>query len=92
MFKNQRLLLGNITDISLLNENNEFKLIELYKEIDDFSSNSSILENEPIDVLIKYIDLSDPNLNRNGIKQIPKDKDNDELLYSVRSIKKYTMD
>ena len=85
-------MLGNITDISLLNENNEFKLIELYKEIDDINSNSSILENEPIDVLIKYIDLSDPNLNRNGIKQIPKDKDNDELLYSVRSIKKYTMD
>ena len=86
--KNQRLLLGNITDISLLNENNEFKLIELYKEIDDFSSNSSILENEPIDVLIKYIDLSDPNLNRKGIKQIPKDKDNDELKYCVRSILK----
>ena len=32
------------------------------------NSNSSILENEPIDVLIKYIDLSDPNLNRKGIK------------------------
>ena len=79
-------MLGNI--ISLLNENNEFKLIELYKEIDDINSNSSILENEPIDILIKYIDLSDPNLNRKGIKQISKDKDNDELLYSVRSILK----
>jgi len=27
-------------------------------------------------------------LNRKGIKQISKDKDNDELLYSVRSILK----
>ena len=86
--KSQKLILGNITDISKLNENNEFKFIQLYKEVNNMNSNSSILENEPIDVLIKYIDLSDPNLNRKGIKQIPKDKDNDELKYCVRSILK----
>ena len=86
--KSQKLILGNITDISKLNENNEFKFIQLYKEVNNMNSNSSILENEPIDVLIKYIDLSDPNLNRKGIKQIPKDKDNDELKYSIRSILK----
>ena len=48
-----------------------------------------MIEKEPIDVLIKYIDLRDPNLKRNGIHQINKDYDNDELKYSVRSILKY---
>ena len=42
----------------------------------------------PIDVLIKYIDLYDPNLNRTGIHQIDKDYDNEELRYSLRSILK----
>ena len=45
-----------------------------------------ILENEPIDVLIKYIDLRDKSLKREGIKQIYKDFDNEELRYCVRSI------
>ena len=38
-----------------------------------------LIEKEPIDVLIKYIDLKDPDLNRNGIHQIDKDYDNEEL-------------
>ena len=45
-----------------------------------------ILNNEPIDILIKYIDLRDPDLKRNGIHQIAKDYDNEELRYSLRSI------
>ena len=48
----------------------------------------NIVEKEPIDVFIKYIDLSDKTLNRTGIKQIYKDEDNEELWYSVRSILK----
>ena len=36
--------------------------------------------------MIKYIDLRDPNLLRNGIHQISKDYDNEELRYSLRSI------
>ena len=39
-------------------------------------------------MLIKYIDLKDPNLKRNKIKQIKKDEDNDELKYCLRSILK----
>ena len=39
-----------------------------------------------IDILIKYIDLRDPFLKRNGIHQIEKDFDNEELRYSIRSI------
>ena len=46
------------------------------------------MENEPIDVLIKFIDLSDRSLNRAGIHQIAKDLDHQELRYSVRSILK----
>ena len=42
--------------------------------------------NEPIDVVIKYIDLTDKKLSREGINQIYKDKDNEELRYSIRSI------
>ena len=49
---------------------------------------ASILDDEPIDVVIKYIDLTDGNLKRDGIPQIKKDYDNEELRYSLRSILK----
>ena len=49
-------------------------------------NNSELLEKEPIDVLIKYIDLSDEKLNRTGINTIQKDYDNGEIKYCVRSI------
>ena len=45
-----------------------------------------LIEKEPIDVLIKYIDLRDNALKRSGIHQIEKDYDNEELRYSIRSI------
>jgi len=45
-----------------------------------------IIEREPIDVLIKYIDLRDETLKREGILQIKKDENNMELKYSIRSI------
>ena len=48
--------------------------------------NTPILEKEPIDVLIKYIDLKDKNLQRKNIKQSKKDFDNEELKYCLRSI------
>ena len=47
---------------------------------------SNKIEREPIDVLIKYIDLSDETLKREGIPQIKKDENNMELKYSIRSI------
>ena len=46
----------------------------------------SVLEKEPIDVVFKYIDLSDPNLIREGIPQIKKDEDNEELRYTLCSV------
>ena len=51
-------------------------------------SDAEILSQEPIDVVIKYIDLTDPNLKREGIPQVKKDEDNCELRYACRSILK----
>jgi len=67
----------------------QFIFIKIYKEVNkhkDNNINNEILKNEPIDILIKYIDLRDKNLKRNGIHQIDKDYDNEELRYSLRSI------
>ena len=69
-----------------LSEENEFIFIKLYTENNEHNINCTLLEKEPIDVLIKYIDLSDPGLNRKNIKQLEKDEDNNELKYSLRSI------
>jgi len=66
----------------------EFNFIKIYEEVKENKSNNEIIEKEPIDVLIKYIDLRDPNLIRTGIHQIKKDLDNEELRYSIRSILK----
>ena len=71
-------------------EASKFKLIKIYTEVNERDRNNiinmEILNNEPIDILIKYIDLRDPDLKRNGIHQIAKDYDNEELRYSLRSI------
>ena len=71
------------------NEAIEFDLIRIYNEILlNNPKDKEILEKEPIDVIIKYVDLKDPNLHREGIHQIEKDIDNEELRYSIRSILK----
>ena len=49
--------------------------------------NVEIIEKEPIDVLIKYIDLRDSNLERNNLHQIQKDFDNEELKYLLFNLK-----
>ena len=71
-----------------LNEASKFNLIKEYEEVYENQLDEEIIEKEPIDVLIKYIDLRDPTLKRNGIHQIKKDFDNEELRYSIRSILK----
>ena len=65
---------------------NFFKVFEEYKFKNKILN---IIRKEPIDIIIKYIDLSDKTLNRKGIKQIYKDQDNEELRYSIRSIFQY---
>lgn len=46
------------------------------------------VDNTPIDVVYKYIDLTDKNLVRQNIPPISKDYDNEELRYSLRSVLK----
>ena len=71
-----------------LNKATPFKIIKIYTEVEkeEILNNYKLIDEEPIDVLIKYIDLQDPNLNRDRIHQIEKDYDNEELRYSIRSI------
>lgn len=45
-----------------------------------------MINKEPIDIIIKYIDTTDRNLKREGIQIIYKDQDNEELRYSIRSV------
>ena len=66
-----------------------FILVKIFEVININPEHLKIIEKEPIDIVIKYIDLTDKNLKREGIKQIKKDEDNEELKYSVRSIFKY---
>ena len=73
----------NISDIDINCIFNYLKLFDIYINID---KDLKIIRREPIDLVIKYIDLCDVSLNRTGIKQIYKDKDNEELRYSIRSI------
>lgn len=64
-----------------------FRILTLYENFRDVKlSDLKKVEKEPIDIFIKYIDLSDKTLKRDGIKQIYKDEDNEELKYSLRSI------
>ena len=69
-------------------EESQLFLIKIYEEVNHSQEDLKLIEKEPIDVLIKYIDLTDKNLNRKGIHQIAKDLDNEELRYSIRSILK----
>ena len=75
---------------TLLNVNSDienatlFQFFKIYEELTP--KMTPLLEKEPIDVLIKYIDLKDKTLQRKNIKQISKDFDNEELKYCLRSI------
>ena len=71
------------------NKNSVFIFIKIFEICKIKPEHLEIIENEPIDIVIKYIDLTDKNLVREGIKQVKKDEDNEELKFSVRSIFKY---
>ena len=82
----------NITDINGLKDlkiNYIFNFIKIFQEYEFTKEKINFVKYEPIDIIIKYIDLTDKNLKREGIKQIYKDKDNDELRYSIRSVLRY---
>ena len=83
-FNNNNLKCENIK----MDEASKFTLIKLCDEVINSKEDIKLIEKEPIDVVIKYIDLGDPKLNRDGIPQIKKDEDNEELRYCLRSILK----
>ena len=75
-----------------INNNNKkyiFTFLKLFEKGLNQNKYIKKINNEPIDVVIKYIDLSDKTLNRTGIKQIYKDQNCEELKYSIRSILQY---
>ena len=74
---------------SEINDVFKFKFVKIYEEVTFTYQHLELIEKEPIDVVIKYIDLSDKTLKREGIKQIQKDEDNEEMRYSIRSILQY---
>ena len=89
----------NETYCTLICNSTNYESIKYYKAVFSLTKifelgytkpeHMNFLENEPIDIVIKYIDLTDKELNREGIKQVKKDEDNQELKYSVRSIFQY---
>ena len=87
MFDGEYFCLKNFYNQSVSIDNYKFRILKLYEEIWKIDSYQlKIIEDEPIDLFIKYIDLRDKNLNRKGIQQIYKDFDDEELKYSLRSI------
>ena len=67
----------------------KFTFVKLYEEADYKQEYLEEIEKVPIDIVIKYIDLSDKALNRTGIIQYKNEEENEELRYSVRSIFRY---
>ena len=72
-----------------LNKNFIFSFLKLYEKLKFKKYHLKYIEKENIDLVIKYIDLKDKNINRSKIKQIYKDQDNEELKYSIRSVLQY---
>lgn len=76
---------SNLNNIQI-NINFIFHFLKLFEEGIIRGKYFKYINSEPIDIVIKYIDLTDKQLNRKGINQIYKDFDNEELKYSIRSI------
>ena len=79
-----RFVLGSINYNKSCEKFKEFSrhYYSCYLDIQD----ESLLDLETIDVLIKYIDLSDVKLIRKGLSKLKKDIENGEIRYCIRSI------
>jgi hypothetical protein len=73
------------------NSTNEvkFSFSKLYEELEKTPIDIEMVNKEPIDIFMKYTDYTDKNLTRPGINEKRKDKDSEELKFSIRSIFKY---
>ena len=70
-----------------MNNKKLFILRKLFEEL-RYKTSEKVIR-EPIDIIIKYIDLYDKSLNRKGFIHSYKDVDNEELRYSLKSILQY---
>ena len=86
--KNNNILMCK-NNLDGMSDDFKFSFLKLFEEVEIKPEHISIIDNEPIDVLIKYIDLRDPSLNRVGIQKIKKDEEHEELRYCVRGILEY---
>lgn len=66
---------------------NKFYLLKLYQEIKVRPIDIEMIKKEPIDIVMKYIDYTDKSLDIPNEKR--KQKDLEELKFSIRSIQKY---
>ena len=89
-FSNIKVMnLNNSYPNKIINIKILFKIFKIYEYINLKKEDKNFIEKEPIDLVIKYIDLSDKTLNRIGIRHTYKDIDNEELRYCLRSILNY---
>ena len=70
------------------NEASEFQLIKIFEEVKHSQADIELIEKEPIDVVIKYIDFTDGSMTFSGLPINRPQFDDEELKYCVRSILK----
>ena len=71
-----------------VNEASEFRLIKIYEEVRHSKEDIELIEKEPIDVVIKYIDFTDEKMKFFGLPKKRPQFDDQELKYCIRSILK----
>ena len=78
-----------LNNLNQVKKNSLFIFLKLFENLQIRPIDIEKLKNEPIDVFMKYTDYTDKTLNRTGINEKIKEKDMEELKYSIRSIFKY---
>ena len=78
-----------LNNLNKVQKNSLFIFLKLFENLQIRPIDIEKLKNEPIDVFMKYTDYTDKTLNRKGINEKIKEKDMEELKYSIRSIFKY---
>ena len=78
-----------LNNLNQVKKNSLFIFLKLFENLQIRPIDIEKLKNEPIDVFMKYTDYTDKTLNRKGINEKIKEKDMEELKYSIRSIFKY---
>ena len=78
-----------LNNLNQVQKNSLFLFLKLFENLQIRPIDIEKLKNEPIDVFMKYTDYTDKTLNRTGINEKIKEKDMEELKYSIRSIFKY---